>query len=122
MNGIFPTFEEIDKGHCVFTQTLYRGLNDDGEPKFGEKLDLEIVIAHNTYVELINGIYIIRNRKHEKKGFRFELAGNKYAYSFEYTAEGWDACVNKIKVILNFYKRSIDKLLGEIDKLLGEEE
>lgn len=113
MKSIFPTFEDIDKGYWVFTQTRYNGVDDDGEPKFGEKLDLEIVIAHNAYVELINGIYIIRNRKHEKKGFRFELAGNKYDYSFEYTAEGWDACVNKIKAILKFYKRAIDKLLGE---------
>ncbi len=25
MNGLFPTFEEIEKGYCVFTQTRYNG-------------------------------------------------------------------------------------------------
>ncbi len=113
MNGLFPTFEEIEKGYCVFTQTRYNGINDDGNAKFGERLDLKIVISHDAYAELINGIFIVRNRRHERKGFRFELAGNKYAYNFEYTADGWEACINKIKAILEFYKKSIDKILQE---------
>lgn len=33
----FPTFEEIDKGYCVYTDYMYLGNDDYGEPKYGEK-------------------------------------------------------------------------------------
>lgn len=33
----FPTFEEIDKGYCVYTDYVYLGNDAQGEPKYGEK-------------------------------------------------------------------------------------
>lgn len=113
MKNIFPTFNEIDKGYQVFSQNTYRGLNDYGEPQYSEKYDLELVICHHAYAELVNKICISRNRKKEKTGFHFKLAGNNYAYSFEYSEKGWKECVNKIKEILKYYKNIIDIVLEE---------
>lgn len=109
----FPTFEEIDKGYCVYTDYVYLGKDDCGEPKYGEKKDLEVIIAHNNYKEIINGVYITRNRKHENTGFRFVIAGNKYAYHYNYSEKGWADCVTKIKSILLFYRKCINIILKE---------
>ena len=109
----FPTFEEVDKGYCVYTDYVYLGNDAHGEPKYGEKKDLEVVIAHNNYKEIINGVYITRNRKHEKTGFRFVIAGNKYGYRYNYSEKGWADCVTKIKSILLFYRRCINTILAE---------
>lgn len=84
-----------------------------GEPKYGEKKDLEVIIAHNNYKEIINGVYITRNRKHENTGFRFVIAGNKYAYHYNYSEKGWADCVTKIKSILLFYRKCINIILKE---------
>lgn len=113
MKNIFPTFNEIDKGYQVFSQNIYRGINADGEPRYSEKYDLEIVICHHAYAELVNNIYISRNRRWERTGFHFKIAGNNYAYSFEYSEKGWEECVNKIKKILCYYRNIIDKILEE---------
>lgn len=113
MKNIFPTFEEIDQGYCVDVHHNYKGLDDDWNPIYSEKLDMEIYICHNVYSELINHIYITRDRKWNKTGFRFVLAGNKYAYHFEYSEEGWNACIDKIKSILEYYRKIINKMLGD---------
>ena len=52
MKNIFPTFEEIYQGYCVYLLHDYKGLDDDGNPKYSEKLDMEVRIANNKYSEL----------------------------------------------------------------------
>ena len=47
MKNIFPTFEEIDQGYCVYLLHDYKGLDDDGNPKYSEKLDMEVRVANN---------------------------------------------------------------------------
>lgn len=111
MKNIFPTFNEIDQGYCVNTLHNYKGLDDEGNPKYSEKLDMEIVISHNNYSELINKVYITRDRKLNCTGFKFEIAGNKYAYHFEYSEDGWQACIDKIKSILEYYRKIINNIL-----------
>lgn len=113
MKNIFPTFEEIDQGYNVYVHHNYKGLDDDWNPIYSEKLDMEIYICHNAYSELINHVYITRNRKWDKTGFRFVIAGNKYTYHFEYSEEGWNACIDKIKSILEYYRKIINKILGD---------
>lgn len=113
MKYIFPTFDEIDTGNNVYLLHDYKGLDENGEPTYSDKLDMEVVIAHNNYNELINHVYITRDRKWNKTGFRFVLAGNKYAYRFEYSEEGWQACIDKIKSIMEYYRKIINKMLGE---------
>lgn len=113
MKDIFPTFEEINQGHYVYTLYDYRGTDDDGNPKYSKKLNIEIVMrCHSKYSELINKVYITRDRKLNNTGFKFEIAGNKYAYHFKYSEEGWQACINKIKSILEYYRNIIDEVLG----------
>lgn len=113
MKNIFPTFEEIYQGYCVYLLHDYKGLDDNGNPKYSEKLDMEVAIAHNRYSELINKVYITRDRKLNPTGFKFKLAGNKYAYHFEYSKEGWQACINKIKSILEYYRNIIKEVLED---------
>lgn len=33
MKNIFPTFEEIYQGYCVYILHDYKGLDDDGNPQ-----------------------------------------------------------------------------------------
>ena len=42
MKNIFPTFEEIDQGYCVYLLHNYKGLDNCGNPKYSEKLDMEV--------------------------------------------------------------------------------
>lgn len=74
---------------------------------------MEVVVAHNKYSEIINKVYITRDRKLNNTGFMFKIAGNKYAYHFEYSEEGWRACINEIKSILEFYKNIINEILED---------
>ncbi len=113
MKNIFPTFEEIDQGCYVYILSDYKGLDDDGIPRYKDKLNMEVVIAHNRYSELINKVYITRDRKLNPTGFKFKIAGNKYAYHFKYSKEGWQACINKIKSILEYYRNIINEALGD---------
>lgn len=113
MKYVFPTFDEINQGYNVYLLHEYKGLDEDGNPKYSDKLDMEIRIHNCQYSELINGVYITRDRKWNKTGFRFVLAGNKYDYRFEYSEEGWNACIDKIKSILEYYRKIINKMLGE---------
>ena len=109
----FPTFDEIDRGYCVYFLHDYRGLDDEGNPKYSEKLDMEVRIANNKYSELGLKVFVTRDRKQNLTGFRFELAGNKYGYHYEYNEEGWQACVNRIKSILEYYRKLINDALGD---------
>lgn len=74
---------------------------------------MEVRIANNKYSELGLKVFSTRDRKWNLTGFRFELAGNKYAYCFEYSKEGWQDCVNKIKSVLDYYKNIISEVLGD---------
>lgn len=113
MKYIFPTFDEIDHGYCVYLLHDYRGLDAEGNPKYSDKLDMEVRVANNKYSELGLKIYVTRDRKWNNTGFRFELVGNKYAYHFEYSEEGWQACMDKIKSILEYYRKLINQMLGD---------
>lgn len=113
MKNIFPTFEEIDQGYCVYLLHDYKGLDDNGNPKYSEKLDMEVRVANNKYSELGLKVFVTRDRKWNLTGFRFEIAGNKYAYHFEHSKEGWQACVDKIKSILDYYRTIINGVLGD---------
>ena len=113
MKNIFPTFEEIYQGYCVYILHDYKGLDDNGNPKYSEKLDMEVRIANNKYSELGLKVFNTRDRKWNLTGFRFEIAGNKYAYHFEYSKEGWQACVDKIKSILDYYRNIINEVLDD---------
>ena len=112
MKNIFPTFDEIHQGYCVYLLHDYRGLDDEGNPKYSEKLDMEVRVSNNKYSELVLKIFVTRDRKLTPTGFKFKIAGNKYAYHFEYSKEGWQACVDKIKSILDYYRTIIDEVLG----------
>lgn len=111
MKYIFPTFDEIDQGYCVYLLHDYRGLDDEGNPKYSEKLDMEVRIANNKYSELGLKVFVTRDRKWNLTGFRFELAGNKYVYHYEYSEDGWQACMDKIRSTLEFYKKLINNIL-----------
>ena len=88
MKNIFPTFEEIYQGYCVYLLHDYKGLDDNGNPKYSEKLDMEVRIANNKYSELGLKVFVTRDRKLNNTRFKFEIADNKYAYRFEYSKEG----------------------------------
>ena len=113
MKNIFPTFEEIDQDYYVYLLHNYKGLDDDWNPKCSEKLDMGVRIANNKYSELGLKVFVTRDKKWNLTGFRFEIAGNKYAYHFEYSKEGWQACVDKIKSILGYYRNIINEVLED---------
>lgn len=117
MKNTFPTFEEIDQGYCVYLLHDYKGLDDDGNPKYSDKLDMEVRVANNKYSELGLKVFVTRDRKWNLTGFRFEIAGNKYAYCFEYSKEGWQDCVDKIKSILDYYRTIINEVLGDQNEI-----
>ena len=71
---------------------------------------MEVRMANNKYSELGLKVFNTRDRKWNPTGFRFEIAGNKYAYHFEYSKEGWQACVDKIKSILEYYRNDFLQL------------
>ena len=109
----FPTFDEIHQGYCVYLLHDYRGLDDEGNPRYSEKLDMEVRIANNKYSELGLKVFVTRDRKWNLTGFRFELVGNKYVYHYEYNEDGWQACMDKIRSILEFYKKLINNILED---------
>lgn len=111
--SIFPTFDEIEKGYQVFANNYYKGKDDDGEPIYGERLDLGITIAHGTFWPLMSDVIIKRNRKRERTGFQVKIAGLKSPQIFPYTPQGWDDCIIFIKHRIAEIREYTERILNE---------
>lgn len=111
--SIFPTFDEIEKGYQVFSEDFYKGQDEYGDPIWGERLNLKLVIAHNALYPLMSDIIIVRNRKKERTGFKITIAGIKFPRIFSYTEKGWGDCIQEIKKQMIQIRKATEKVLNE---------
>lgn len=113
MKSTFPTFEEIDKGYCVFADTYFRKLDDYGEPEFGERLALDVIISHNRYFPLIKSVKIMRNRNKTKRMYFKVKMYDGNTYTFPYSEEGWNAAILRIKDVMRDLRKMTTNILNE---------
>ena len=113
MKSKFPTFEEIDRGYCVFADTYFRKLDNEGEPIFGERLALDVVISHNRYFPLIKSVKIMRNRNKTKRLYFKVKMYDGNTYTFPYSEEGWNAAILRIKDEMREIRQMAENILNE---------
>ena len=113
MKSIFPTFEESEQGHNVFSDTFYKGKDDYGEIIYGERLALDVIISHNRYFPLIKSVKIMRNRSKTKRLYFAVRMYNNIEYKFPYSEEGWSKAILYIKERARTTKQACENILNE---------
>lgn len=91
----FPTFEEIEQGHCVFTDSYF--VNRNYAARWVEKLALTVVISHNRYFPVIKSVKIKRNRKRTTRLCFVVRLYDNIPRQFPYSEEGWNNAILMIK-------------------------
>ena len=116
MSRIFPTFEEIKGGYCVYEKSgAYKGLDDDGNPIFSRRLSQEVSIDHGWYNKYIS-IDIVLNRKFEKVGFRYGHEDKRRSRQYEFSESGYTKMLADIKKDLEYDAEQIKKLLADLER------
>lgn len=114
MSKIFPTFDEIKQGYCVFTKTgRFRGTDEDGNPLYCRCRTMEVVIAHNVFQKYVT-IDIVLNRKFEESGFRCGYDGKWYTRQYEYSESGYLQMLADIQKNLEYDAKHIAILLDDL--------
>lgn len=114
MSKIFPTFDEIKEGYCVFTKIgRYRGMDEDGNPLFCRCRTMEVYIAHNCFQKYV-AIDIVLNRKFEKDGFRYGYEGKRRSRIYEYSESGYLQMLADIQKDLKYDAKQISALLQDL--------
>ncbi|MBQ8319446.1 MAG: hypothetical protein IJX81_01040 [Clostridia bacterium] len=111
---IIPSFDNIEKGYCVFDKRgKYKGLDENDIPQFSKPLSLEVMIAHGVFKKHLT-IEILLDRKRERRAFCFGYENKRYSYTFEYSQAGYDEMLKKIERVLRDDLRHITELLDDI--------
>ena len=121
MRNMFPTFEEIHEGYCVYdVQGRYKGVDDDGDgaPRFSKPRKLNVTIngsicTWDTYLK----IQILLNRKYEREFFVFGKGKGLYCYRFKYSKQGYEKMIDCILGILTFDIERITSLVSDAKRL-----
>ncbi len=116
MNKIFPTFEEIKDGYCVYEKSgAYKGLDDDGNPIFSRRLAKEVSIDHGWYNKYIT-IDIILDRKFKKVGFHYGYDNKMRSRHYSFTESGYAVMLADIKKDLEYDSAMIKKLIADLER------
>lgn len=111
--SIFLTFEEIEQGYNVFTESFYKGRDEEGEAIYGERLALDIVIDHNNYYPLIKSVKIMRNRAKTKRLHFVVKMYDNVTYTFPYSKDGWNSTILKIKEKMKYVRKLTELIMNE---------
>lgn len=121
MSSIFPTFEEIKEGYCVYEKSgAYKGLDDYGTPIFGRRLSQTVSVEHGWYKKYI-AIDIVLNRQLKQVGFRYGYEEKRRPRKYEFTESGYNQMLADIKKDLEYDTEQIKKLLADLERREGNE-
>lgn len=116
MSKIFPTFDEIKKGYCVYLKTgRFKGTDEFGEPIYGRSRSMEVCIAHNSYQKYIT-IDIVLNRKFKEEGFRYGYEEKRRSRQYEYSESGYLQMLADIQKDLEYDAKQIAALLDDLKR------
>lgn len=116
MSRIFPTFEEIKDGYCVYEKTgAYKGLDDCGNPIFSRRLSKTVSIDHGWYNKYI-AIDIVLNRKFEEVGFRFGYEDKRCSRQYDFSEDGYAQMLADIRMELVHDAFYIRQLLADLER------
>lgn len=117
MNGyIFPTFEEIKDGYCVYDkQGAYKGEDDYGTPIFGRRLSQTVSIDHGWYKKYV-AIDIVLNRQMKQVGFRYGYEDKRRSREYEFSESGYAEMLADIKKDLEYDNALVQKLIADIER------
>jgi hypothetical protein len=119
-NPIFPTFDEIKEGYCVYErQGPYKGEDDYGTPIFGRRLSKKVSIQHGWYDKYITIDIILSPRTYAPIGFKFGYDGKWFTYKYEYSEKGYEEMLKKIKEILQYDVKLINQLIEGLERKEG---
>jgi hypothetical protein len=109
---IFPTFEEIKEGYCVYErQGAYKGDDYYGDPIFGRRLSKKVSIQHGWYDKYITIDIVLSRRTYAPIGFKFGYDGKWFTYRYEYSEKGYAEMLKKITEILETDVKLINQLI-----------
>lgn len=113
---IFPTFDEIKDGYCVYDrQGRYKGEDDYGTPIFGRRLSQKVSIQHGWFDKYITIDIVLSRRTNKPIGFKFGYDDKWFTYRYEYSEKGYKEMLKKIKEILQFDVKLINQLIRGLD-------
>ncbi len=114
MSNIFPSFDEIKSGYCVYDKSgAYKGLDDYGTPIFGRRLSQTVSICHGWFKKYI-AIDIVLNRQMRQVGFRYGYEEKRRSRKYAFSESGYTQMLADIKKDLEYDAEQIRKLLGDI--------
>lgn len=116
MMSIFPTFDEIKGGYCVYDKSgAYKGEDDYGTPVFGRRLSQIVSVCHGYYKKYI-AIDIVLNRQLKQVGFRYGYEEKRRSRQYEFSESGYSQMLADIKKDLEYDAEQIQKLLADIER------
>lgn len=116
-NPIFPTFDEIKDGYCVYDkQGPYKVEYDYGTPIFGRRLSKKVSIQHGWYDKYITIDIVLSHRTYAPIGFKFGYDGKWFTYRYEYSEKGYNDMLKRIKEILQDDVKFINKLIEDLER------
>lgn len=114
---IFPTFDEIKEGYCVYErQGAYKGDDDYGTPIFGRRLSRKVSIQHGWYDKYITIDIVLSRRTNAPIGFKFGYDDKWFTYRYEYSEKGYKEMLKKIKEILQYDAKLINQLIEALER------
>lgn len=98
MRKIFPTFDEIDKGYCIYERTgAFKGYEEDGTtPIFGRRRSLIVSIAHGYFHRHIS-VIVTLDYKMKRNGFKYGREGKCFSRRYEYSERGYNEMLQNIR-------------------------
>lgn len=114
MSKIFPTFDEIKKGYCVYRKTgKFKGVSEFGEPIYAAVRSMEVCVAHNAFQKYV-AIDIVLDRKYKEAGFRYGYEEKRRSRKYEYSESGYLKMLADIQKDLEYDARKIAALLDDL--------
>ena len=116
MMSIFPTFEEIKGGYCVYDKSgAYKGEDDYGTPIFGRRLSQTVSVDHGYYKKYI-AIDIVLNRQMKQVGFRYGYEEKRRSRQYEFSESGYAQMLADIKKDLEYDAEQLRRLLADLER------
>ena len=120
---IFPTFDEIKQGYCVYDrQGYYKGEDDYGTPIFSRRLSKIVSIEHGWYKKYISIDIVLSPRTYAPVGFKFGYDDKWFTYRYEYSEKGYNEMLKKIKEQLRYDMKQINELIEDLERKEQNEE